>query len=324
MIKNRDDFKKYVLRSLGAPVIKINLTEEQLEDRIDEAIDFWQQYNAEGVIHTYLKTRITATELRCVTPDTHKFKAGEKIIGETSKSKAVVVEYMNETQSVHGILLVDTESGEFMRGEMVYSETEPEKKIQLRDTEDYIRKGIIDTHKIEVPDWILGVTNMLTINNGSSSQNLFDYQYQLKMYNLWDLASTSMINYDMTMKHLDLMNWILSACPQFDFNRHEGYIYPILDWSFDVKAGDYIVFEVYRAVNPNQHTKAWNDVWLKRYAIALAKQQWASNLKKFSGIQLAGGVTLNGTELYQEANQERKEIEEYLMSILPPSAMFIG
>ena len=75
--------------------------------------------------------------------------------------------------------------------------------------------------------------------------------------------------------------------------------------------------------NPVLNTKVYDDMFLKKYTTALFKRQWGENLKKFSGIQMPGGVTLNGDQIYQEAVQEIAAIEQE-MSLkyeLPPSFM---
>ena len=53
----------YCLRNLGAPVIEINVDEDQLEDRTDEALQFYQEYHSDGVIREYLKHELTATDI---------------------------------------------------------------------------------------------------------------------------------------------------------------------------------------------------------------------------------------------------------------------
>jgi hypothetical protein len=58
---------------------------------------------------------------------------------------------------------------------------------------------------------------------------------------------------------------------------------------------------------------------MKKYTTALIKRQWGSNMKKFGGIQMPGGVTLNGKEIYDEAAEEIKSVEEDLQqyNVLP-------
>ena len=59
-----------------------------------------------------------------------------------------------------------------------------------------------------------------------------------------------------------------------------------------------------------QYTEIYNDRLLKEYVTALIKRQWGSNLSKFEGVQLPGGVTIRGAELFTEANEEVQRIEE--------------
>jgi len=59
----REEFKDYVLRKIGSPVIQINVSEEQIEDRIDEAISFWRDYHYDGSQMVYLKHELTQAEI---------------------------------------------------------------------------------------------------------------------------------------------------------------------------------------------------------------------------------------------------------------------
>ena len=329
-MSSREEFKRYILRELGAPVIKVNITEEQLEDRVDEALDYWQQYHNEGTIRVLLRVLISASTLHVEEDDLSKVCVGAHVVGLTSKATAKVCEYTGKNnepngRSANGVLLLQEVKGKFQRGETI-EVTTPDGPLHytVSDDENFFTLGIIDSHKIEIPDYILGVIRIVDVNSSSNSKNLFDYQYQMKMYNLWDLANTSMINYTMTMKHLDLMNFVLNTNPQFEFNRHEGNVYPVMKWGYDANVGDYLLLECYRMVDPMKSPKAWNDTWLKRYAVALVKRQWGANLRKWSGIQLAGGVTLNGAEIYQEAVQEAQALEDELKSNLPVSCFMIG
>jgi len=78
-------------------------------------------------------------------------------------------------------------------------------------------------------------------------------------------------------------------------------------------------------VTKEGNTDVWNDRFLKRYATAKIKMQWGSNMKKFEGIQMPGGVTLNGQKIYDEAVDEIKELEEELISTnVLPGDMFMG
>ena len=322
MISSREDFKNYILRALGAPVIKINMAEEQLEDRVDEALDFWQQYHNEGTIHCYQKQLITPSEIH-VKESFTKIPI-DKITGlESGATASVSLRMRDLKESTNVILCKDVKEDSFKLGEKIQIGNEI---FTIDDTEGSIVRGIIDERKIKMPSWVLGVTRIQPFHHTNSSNDLLSVQAQVKMniFDIYDLTSTQLIYYEQMMEHLQLLNFELNTNPSFDFNRHEGYVYPMCTWGVDVIEGDYIILEVYRMLDPSQVPEAFNNTWLKRYAICLCKKQWSNNLKKYGGIQLAGGVTLNGSEMYQEAIQEQKELEDELKMELPPSAFLIG
>lgn len=59
----RAEFKEYVLRRLGKPVIEINIDEDQLDDRIDDALKYYIDYHFDGVEETYYKYQVTSTDI---------------------------------------------------------------------------------------------------------------------------------------------------------------------------------------------------------------------------------------------------------------------
>ena len=58
----RTELKKYCLRRLGAPVVEINVDEDQVDDRIDDALEFYRDYHYDGTERTYLKHPVTAED----------------------------------------------------------------------------------------------------------------------------------------------------------------------------------------------------------------------------------------------------------------------
>ncbi len=75
---NRQEFKEYCLRKLGHPVIQINVSDEQIEDRIDEAFSFFSDYHYNGSEHVYLKHIITQEDI-----DRGYIEAPERLLGVT-------------------------------------------------------------------------------------------------------------------------------------------------------------------------------------------------------------------------------------------------
>ena len=133
-----------------------------------------------------------------------------------------------------------------------------------------------------------------------------------------------MVPYYMALSHVQFLEQMLVGQQPIRYNRHVNRLYLDTDWSI-LNAGDFIVVEVYQVVDPTIFTKTWGDRWLARYAEALIKQQWGTNMKKFQGMQLPGGLTFNGQQIYNEATEERKELEaEMTTSYSLPVTDMIG
>jgi hypothetical protein len=118
----------------------------------------------------------------------------------------------------------------------------------------------------------------------------------------------------------------LNGHPQVQFARRQNRLYIFGDFADgDIKEGDYLVAEVYQTIDPETHTSVYNDKWLKEYATALIKQQWGQNLIKFEGMQLPGGVTLNGRQIFDDASNEIEKLRESIRMEheLPPD-FFVG
>jgi hypothetical protein len=319
-VGTRDQLKEYALRALGAPVLEINVDEDQLEDRLDEALEYWRQYHPDGTEQIYMKQIIRASEINLTTPVAENFVLAEVVTGGTSGATAEVI---RETSRVSAgtLLLVKKVVGTFVAGETITGAASGQTAV-LGTTPVILRE--YDLKYIDIPDLVYGVTKVLSIGQASSSKNIFDLQYQLRLNDLYDLTSTSIIYYKTVMGQLALLDLELNGHQLFRFNRRMSRLYLDLNWESDVILGDYIIVQAYRALDPDQFTKVWNEAWLKHYITALFKKQWATNIKKFSGIQLPGGVTLDGDKLYDEATSEIKELEDELMSKSAPLDFFIG
>lgn len=319
-VNSRESLKEYALRALGAPVLEINVDEDQLEDRLDEALEYWRQYHYDGTEQIYMKQQIRASEINLTTSVAQNFVLAERVTGSTSGATAEVVRETTRV-STGTLLLVKKVVGTFVAGETITGSASGVTAV-LGTTPFILRE--YDLKYIEIPDLVYGVTKVLSIGMASSSKNIFDLQYQLRLNDLYDLTSTSIIYYKTVMGHLALLDFELNGHQLFRFNRRTNRLYLDLNWETDVAFGDYIIVQAYRALDPAQFTKVWNEPWLKHYITALFKKQWATNLKKFSGIQLPGGVTLDGDKLYDEATSEVKELEDELMNKSAPLDFFIG
>jgi hypothetical protein len=142
---------------------------------------------------------------------------------------------------------------------------------------------------------------------------MFNIRYQIALNDLYTLTSVSMVPYYMVMEHLGLITELLVGKQPLRFNRHTNKLHIDMDWgSLDI--GVFLLVEAYQVVDPNTYTDAWGDRWLQNYTTALIKRQWGSNLTKFTGMQLPGGVQFNGEKIYDDATVELQKMEDEMIS----------
>ena len=132
-------------------------------------------------------------------------------------------------------------------------------------------------------------------------------------------------HYQMTMQHIDYLSHILTGEVPIRFNQHQNRLYLDMDWSNDVSADEYIIIECYRKLDPTTWTDIYDDIYLKRYATTLIKRQWGANLSKFNGVQMLGGVTMNGADIFSQAQEELQRLEEQIqLSFETPIDYMVG
>ena len=141
---------------------------------------------------------------------------------------------------------------------------------------------------------------------------MFSIEYQMHLNDIFDIRSAmggSLTNYVMTKQFLNFMDKILDGEEHVRYNKHEKRLYLDKRWGTDINEGDYVIVEAFVLIDPNA---VYNDLWLKKYATQLIKQQWGLNLKKFEGMQLPGGVTVNSQQIYDEATGDIEQLYEEL------------
>ena len=251
----RETLKQYCLRNLGKPVIDINVDDDQVEDRIDEALQYFAQYHVDGVERMYLKYEVTQADVTRMTTDS---------------SESITEDSVTTTWKQGNNFLV-------------------------------------------VPSAVISVINVFPLSD-RANLNMFDVRYQLRLNDLYDFSSTSIVHYQMTMQHLDFLDHVLVGEKPMRFNQLSNKLFLDMDWTNDITVGEYLIFEVYRKVDPATYVDLYDDLYLKRYTTALIKRQWGQNLSKFSGTAMLGGVTLNGPELFSTAIDEQQKLEEEIRS----------
>ncbi len=160
-----------------------------------------------------------------------------------------------------------------------------------------------------VPSSVISVVNVFPLSD-RANLNMFDVRYQLRLNDLYDFSSTSIVHYEMTMRHLDFLDHILVGEKPLRFNQLSNRLFIDMDWGTDITAGEYLIMEVFRKLDPDTYTDMYDDIYLKRYTTALIKRQWGQNLSKFSGTAMLGGVTLNGPELFSSAIADIQKLED--------------
>jgi hypothetical protein len=194
----------------------------------------------------------------------------------------------------------------------------------VTDTADSTVTAVFKEGKnyIPMPSSVVSVVQVFPFTD-KANLNLFDVRYQLRLNDLYDFSSTSIIHYDMTLRHLDLLDHILVGEKPLRYNQHKSRLYIDMDWANDVDAGDFLIIECYRKLDPATFTNVFDDIFLKKYLIQLIKKQWGANLSKFQGVAMLGGVQMNGEQIYTQALDEITKLEEQIQLSyeLPPNYM---
>ena len=271
---NRQGLIDYCLRQLGAPVLEINIADEQIDDLVDDAIQYFQERHYDGVMQMPLRYQITQDDI-----NRGRAPAGDN--GTSGTTTTTVTQTVGNTSS-----FAYQENGNY----------------------------------IPLPDSIIGVNKIYRFpGTQTMSSGMFNVKYQLMLNDVYFFDSLELLSYAMVKTKLEDIDFLLNPLKQIRFNIRQGRLYIDADWS-DFAAGDYIIIDCWRILDPNDFSKVYNDRFIKKYLTATMKRQWGQNLIKFQGVKLPGGIELNGRQIYDDAVQELKEIQEQMLSTyeIPP------
>lgn len=319
MINSRASLAEYALKKLGQGAIDINITEDQISDRLDEGLQIMQERHLAGSEKCYLRHQITTSKLTLSAPVAATFLGRTQITGATSGATAKIVEYgtSGATLAIKGI------KGAFIAGETISADSITANLA----ASNFLTLGDTENGFITLPDTVISVLNMLQMTNqsGNGSTNPFDLTYQLRSNDLYNLSSTSTIYYTQVMQHLSLINMTLVGMKPVRFNQHSHKLFIDMDWLNYVSAGEFIMIECYRILDLNTYENVYNNQWLKQFITVLFKEQWGTNLSKYNNIILPGGVTLNGITIYEQALAEKEKLMQELTSTwMPMPDFFLG
>jgi hypothetical protein len=274
----RQELIDYCLRRLGAPVLEINVDDDQIDDLVDDAIQYFNERHFDGVERMFLKYKITQSDID-----------------------------RGSAKNTNGVGIVTTTGSSTITG---YGTT----SFNFYENSNYI----------QVPDSVIGIEKIFKFDTSSISGGMFSIKYQLFLNDLYYFNSVELLQYSMVKSYLEDIDFLLTADKQIRFNKRQNRLYLDIDWGAQA-AGNYLVIDCYRALDPVNFSNVYNDSFLKKYLTSLIKRQWGQNLIKFRGVKLPGGIELNGREIYEDAEREIQQLKEVMMleHELPPLD-FIG
>ena len=280
----RDELKEYCLRQLGAPVLEINVADEQIDDLLDDTLQYFNERHFDGVEKTFLKYQITQDDIN------RGRGSGSGSVGVTTTGVGIVTTTGTST-NVSGLGTVTS---------------------NFYETSNFI----------QVPDSVIGIEKIFKFDTSSISGGMFSIKYQLFLNDLYFFNSVDLLTYKMTKSYLEDIDMLLTTDKQIRFNQRQNRLYLDIDWDAQ-EANNFLVIECYRALDPADYSKVFNDSFVKKYLTAAIKKQWGQNLIKFQGVKLPGGIELNGRAIYEDGQRELDEIRQRMSSDyeLPPMDM---
>jgi hypothetical protein len=175
---------------------------------------------------------------------------------------------------------------------------------------------------LQMPASVIGVNQIFKVRSDTVYDGLFNIKYQLFLNDLYQFGSIDLLQYSMVQTYLEDITFLLNPDMKFRFNIRQDRLY--IDTDFQtLSVDDHFVIDCFRILDPNDFTQVYNDQFLKRYFTALCKKQWGQNLIKFQGVQLPGGIQLNGRQIYDDGVAELAEIRSKMSSDyeMPPLDM---
>ena len=214
---SRSQLKDYCLRQLGAPVLEINVADEQIDDIIDDAIQYFHERHFDGVLRTYLKYQVTQDDI-----DRGKGPGENGVLGITTTTA---------TSTIDGASM----------------------QFDWEENSNYL----------QVPPAVIGVEKVFHFDGSQSMSNgMFSIKYQLFLNDIYFWGAMEMLTYNMTRTYLSDLEFALTTQKQFRFNQRMDRLYLDVSWS-ELTAGDYIVIDCFRTLDPNDYVRVWNDSFLK-------------------------------------------------------------
>lgn len=249
VVNSRTELIDYCFRRLGEPVLEVNVDIDQVQDKVDDALQKYQEFHNDATVRGYLKHLVTDSDM--------------------------------------------------------------------------------SNQYIPISSDVMFLTKLFPIKNTFGTENnMFDIKYQMFLNSMGDFLSFSgdLAYYHQLQQYLELIDQQFHGTPNISYQRKQDRLYIFGDFNDgDIQTGDYLVAEVRQIVDPEAHTSIYNDMFIKDYTTALIKEQWGLNMMKFDGMLLPGGITVNGRQMFDDAQTEIERILENMrLEQERPVDFFIG
>lgn len=305
-LQSPDDLKDYCFRKLGDPVLNIEVDYDQAMDRIDDAVQMFVEKHFDGTEEVYYKILTNEDDV-----DNGYFEISDQ---------NDVVDYIQVTDQGEGYTIAPTVTISGSATADAILDGDKIKSIKVTsEGSDYVSAptvtidppttGTQATAVASLAPGLISITEILEPSE-TAYDALTDVRYQFMLKEVWDMASGSILHLDMSMTHLKMLNQYFRPSRSFTYNKAANRLYV----NAPLKENNFFLVKGYRTITPNEVTKfaldVYDDEWIKKYTTQLIKQQWGTNLKKFDGTPLPGGISMNGQQIYDEATQELEKLEE--------------
>ena len=311
--RSRAELALYCKRKLGFPVIDINVDDDQVDDRIDDALSFFEDYHFDGTEKIYMKHQLTVEDINrrwIYAPDAVTF--------------------------VTGVFPFDQSNSSINMFDLRY-------QLRLHDLYDftsvsYVSYEITMQH-IRTLNLLFSGTPQFRFNRKQNKVFLdinWDSDLQPGQYVIIECYRTlnpQTITLTGTCATTAGANTVVGTGTIFDqevlendfltFGNQTLQIDKITSPTTLTVRGPFTGTQSGVSMTAAGYSDVWNDRFLKKYSTALIKLQWGNNLSKFAGIQMPGGVTLDGVRIMTEAREEISKLEEemQIINVLPSEIM---
>ena len=310
---NRQEFRDFCLRELGWPVVKINLDEDQIQDRIDYCLQYYWDYHFDGSEKIYYSYVIQDKDTPGHVSEIEVANGGEGY--QNTDTVLITANTASNTGHDAAATLTTDANGTITSVAVSNTGTDyrmpPTVTVSSNTGANAVLVGYNGGY-VPMPQDIIGVVNLFPIGGALQSQNMFNIRYQIALNDLYTLSSVSMLPYYLAKYQIDFIQHLLVGQQPIRYNRHKNKCYLDMDWQRDAP-GNMLIIEGYEKIDPDRYPDVWNDRWLIRYCSSHIKRVWAQSMKKFGRVPMMGGTYFDAQVMYNEAVAEIEALEREMI-----------